>query len=78
MTPVDGESNAQLRWGVYTLLIALAVGNMAGRLMAVNSVNRADLERHRHNAELRRAERELRSQDLSEDELQRQLTVAAT
>jgi hypothetical protein len=31
---------AQLRWGVYSILIAVAVGNMAGRLLAVNSVDR--------------------------------------
>ncbi len=35
---------AQLRWGVYLLLIAVAVGNMTGRLLAVNSVDKAQLE----------------------------------
>jgi len=45
-TDDDGSHNRELRWGIYLLLIALAVGNMTGRLMAVNSVNRVDLERH--------------------------------
>jgi hypothetical protein len=39
-----GESEdrlTRLRWGVYLILIAIAVGNMAGRLLAVNSVDRA-------------------------------------
>ena len=76
MIPPASESTAQLRWGVYVLLIALAVGNMSGRLMAVNSVNRAELEAHLTNRELSRAERELRAQNLSEDELQEQLAEA--
>lgn len=76
MIPPASESTAQLRWGVYALLIALAVGNMAGRLMAVNSVNRAELELHLINRELRPVERDLRAQNLSEDELQKQLAEA--
>ena len=75
MTPA-GESTAQLRWGVYALLIALAVGHMAGRLLAVNSVNRADLEAHLIHAELRRAERDLRTQDLSEEKRRQKLGEA--
>lgn len=39
------EARCGLRWAVYSLLIAVAVGNMAGRLMAVNSVNRPTAER---------------------------------
>ena len=34
---------ANIRWGVYLLLIAIAVGNMTGRLLSVNSV---DLVKH--------------------------------
>ena len=45
-TEDDGTHNRSLRWSIYTLLIALAIGNMTGRLLAVNSVNRIDLERH--------------------------------
>lgn len=38
---------AAVRWGVYVLLIAVAVGNMMGRLLAVNSVDFARLESFR-------------------------------
>ena len=37
----------RLRWGVYTLLIALSVGQATGRLMAVNSVDKFRLEGYR-------------------------------
>ena len=35
---------ARVRWGVYLLLIAVAVGNMTGRLLSVNSVDKSQLE----------------------------------
>ena len=35
---------ARTRWGVYLLLIAIAVGNMTGRLLSVNSVDKVQLE----------------------------------
>ena len=35
---------ARVRWGVYLLLIAIAVGNMTGRLLSVNSVDKVQLE----------------------------------
>src|SRR4029078_6038752 len=38
--------SAQLRWSVYWLLIAVAVGAMLGRIMAVNSVDLVALESH--------------------------------
>ena len=33
---------ARLRWGVYSILIAIAVGNMTGRILAVNSANNSE------------------------------------
>ncbi len=42
----------RLRWGVYLLLIAVAVGNMTGRLLAVNSVDKIQLESYRQKARL--------------------------
>lgn len=39
-----GDPSAQLRWGVYVLLIALATGTMLGRILAVNSVDAIALE----------------------------------
>ena len=46
MTPPVGDRAATLRRGVYALLIALAAGDMTGRLIAVNSVSRVELEQH--------------------------------
>ena len=43
MTP-GHDPTRPLRRGVYVLLIALAVGDMTGRLLAVNSVSRIELE----------------------------------
>ncbi|MCG8448726.1 MAG: hypothetical protein MI725_03975 [Pirellulales bacterium] len=76
MSDSEGGVSAQLRWSVYGILIALAAGGMAGRLFSVNSVNRADLEKHLIGKDLRRAEAKLRQQELSEDELQEKLAVA--
>ncbi len=37
---------ARLRWTIYCVLIAAAAGQMAGRILAVNSVDRVQLERY--------------------------------
>ena len=42
----DSDSHAALRRSVYLLLIAIAAGNVAGRLFAVNSVDTIRLESH--------------------------------
>jgi hypothetical protein len=47
MTAEREDQSARLRWGIYLVLIAVATGNMAGRLLAVNSVDKAALERSR-------------------------------
>lgn len=44
MNAAMDDSRTRLRWGVYLVLIAVAAGNMTGRLLAVNSVDRAALE----------------------------------
>lgn len=46
MTPAD-PGPARYRWSVYALLIAVAVGQTSGRLLAVNSVDRLALEKER-------------------------------
>lgn len=38
------DASAQLRWGVYAVLIALSCGTMLGRILAVNSVDSIALE----------------------------------
>lgn len=44
--PTPDDSRAALRRGVYLLLVALAVGDITGRLWAVNSVDTVRLEKH--------------------------------
>ena len=45
MTAGVENPSARLRWGIYLVLIAAAVGNMTGRLLAVNSVDKIGLEK---------------------------------
>ena len=53
--PAPGSSLPLLRWGIYLVLIAMAVGNMTGRLLAVNSVDQVQLETYSHSRAARRA-----------------------
>ncbi len=41
------DTNAHLRRSIYAMLMAIAVGHMAGRILAVNSENAADLSKFR-------------------------------
>jgi hypothetical protein len=56
---------ARLRWGVYCLLIAVAVGNMTGRLLSVNSVDKIQLEAFRINERLGRERQELKEEGIA-------------
>jgi hypothetical protein len=47
MTAERENQSARLRWGIYLVLVAVATGNMTGRLLAVNSVDKAALEHSR-------------------------------
>jgi hypothetical protein len=76
MSLASGDKNASLRWGVYAIFIALAVGSMTGRLLSVNSINRVDLEKHLVNRELKAAEARLKKQNLSPAEFDQKLTTA--
>lgn len=60
---------AHTRWGIYLLLIAIAVGNMTGRLLSVNSVDKAQLETYRIRDALTRQRERLVEQGLSEAEI---------
>jgi MFS family permease len=71
MNGVDDERAATLRWGVYLVLIAIAVGNMSGRLLAVNSVDKAALEISR------RGKEKLQRPFLSANDRSRWLTMRA-
>ncbi len=44
----SADTTARLRWSIYWLLIAVGVGGMMGRILAVNSVDRVALESHLH------------------------------
>ena len=80
MTHPSEDSTQQLRWGVYCLLIAMAVGNMSGRILAVNAVNRADLERHVISNEVKKArvklEARLEKEEITEAEFEEKLAAA--
>jgi hypothetical protein len=51
---------------VYLLLIAVAVGNMTGRLLAVNSVDKSQLETTRVRDAMQRQRARLAEQGLTE------------
>ena len=76
MSDVRVSESSRLRWYVYWLLIALAVGNMTGRLFSVNSVNLIDLEKHVVQRELRNIETKLKQQGLTSEVLEQQLEEA--
>lgn len=76
MTPTGSDSGRRLRVGVYALLIALGAGQMAGRLLAVNSVNRQEAETVAINQRIAAAEKQFRAEGLSEDLLRAKLVAA--
>ena len=51
-TDFGTNGNNSLRWAIYTLLMAIALGQMAGRILAVNSTNVAVLGQRRVNERL--------------------------
>src|SRR5688500_5896485 len=73
MNDAPEDRFARLRWGVYAVLIAVAVGNMSGRLLAVNSVDKAQLEAFRINERLVRDRTRLRNEGLSDEQIHQQL-----
>jgi hypothetical protein len=65
-----------LRTGVYAILIALAAGSMAGRILAVNAVNRQELETARINERVAATERGFRKEGLSDDAIKTKMAAA--
>ena len=45
-TTPEADARKNLRWGIYWILIALAVGGMSGRILSVNSVDQNALEKY--------------------------------
>ncbi len=66
MTDPLEDRFARLRWGVYCVLIAIAVGNMMGRLLNVNAVDKAQLEAFRINERLSSERQKLAEQGLTD------------
>src|SRR5215213_11663899 len=60
---------ARVRWGIYFLLIAVAVGNMSGRLLSVNSVDKAQLETAKLREALDRQRKKLTKEGLTGKQL---------
>jgi hypothetical protein len=75
MMDAPEDRSAHLRWGVYAVLIAVAVGNMSGRLLAVNSVDKAQLEAFRIKERLDRERKRLADEGLSDGQIQQQVAA---
>jgi hypothetical protein len=69
---------AHVRWGVYLLLIAIAVGNMTGRLLSVNSVDKMQLETMRLRERIDAARQRLIKDGLTEPALSERMAVEET
>lgn len=63
------------RWGVYLVLISIAVGNMSGRLLSVNSVDRSQLETARVREALSRKHASLVEEGLSPQQIAARLSA---
>jgi len=59
-----------VRYGAYAVLIALSLGNMTGRLLAVNSTDVARLESYRYRHRLDSAKEQWREEGLSNEEIE--------
>jgi hypothetical protein len=76
MNDTPSDSNALLRRSIYWLLIALSAGAMLGRIFAVDSIDVVGLQRERLAkipADLQQKRRELESQGMSGEALQKEL-----
>ncbi len=75
MTDPLEDRFARLRWGVYCVLIAVAVGNMMGRLLNVNAVDKIQLEAFRINERLNSERQKLVEQGLTDTQVNEQLAA---
>jgi hypothetical protein len=66
---------ARVRWGVYLLLIAISVGNMTGRLLSVNSVDRGQLEIAKLRDSLDRQRKQLIKDGVTGDQLESRMAA---
>jgi hypothetical protein len=63
----------RLRWGIYILLTAIAVGSVSGRLLAVNSADKIAAERNRIKDRLQSERQRLTAAGREGDDLQREM-----
>jgi hypothetical protein len=75
MPNVEDDSRANVRWMVYLVLIAVAVGQMTGHIFAVNSTEFVKLEDEKVKAAKAETERKLRAEGVSGDELAAKLAA---
>src|SRR6185295_7369483 len=72
MTSID-DSRRSLRLSVYLLLVAVGIGGVLGRLLAVDSVDKIDSEKNRISAAVAKERTTLEQQGVSGDALNAQL-----
>jgi hypothetical protein len=75
MTDPPEDRFARVRWGVYSVLIAIAVGNMTGRLLNVNAVDKAQLEAFRINERLSSERQKLAEQGLTDAQVNEKIAA---
>lgn len=73
MTINGATDNAALRRAIYLILMALALGNMLGRILAVNSVDNVQLDDNRIRRELDAYRKSLVAQGVQGDKLEEAL-----
>src|SRR5262245_50907829 len=66
---------ARVRWGVYLLLIAVAIGNIAGRILAVNSVDKIQQETGRIRDSIERKRKQLVKEGVQGEQLESRMAV---
>jgi len=67
MNDTTDQSRAQLRRGVYFLLILIGTGSILGRIAAVDDINRTAVEDYRFKREVSIKKQKLRKMNLSEE-----------
>jgi hypothetical protein len=66
---------SNVRWGTYLLLIAIAVGNMTGRLLSVNSVDKVQLEATRIKDHMASERKRLADNGLTGEQVEARLSI---
>ena len=70
------DENRLLRWSIYALLIALAVGQAAGKILAVNSVNLQKVESYRIDKAVESARKQFVEEGLVGEALEERVSAA--